>query len=50
MPTYEYHCNPCGKTFTQQISVLEHESGKPTCPKCQSTSVSQSYSSVYVNF
>ena len=34
MPTYEYHCNSCGKTFTQQTSVSEHDSGKPTCPKC----------------
>jgi putative FmdB family regulatory protein len=48
MPTYEYRCNSCGKTFTQQTSVSEHDSGKPTCPKCQGAGVSQTYSAVYV--
>jgi putative FmdB family regulatory protein len=49
MPTYEYRCNSCGKMFTQQASISEHETTKPTCPKCNSNDVTQSYSSaVYV--
>jgi putative FmdB family regulatory protein len=49
MPTYEYRCNSCGKTFTQQASISQHESTKPTSPKCNSDSVTRAYSSaVYV--
>jgi putative FmdB family regulatory protein len=49
MPAYEYRCNSCGKRLTQQASISEHETTKPTCPNCSSSDVTQSYSSaVYV--
>ena len=47
MPTYEYHCNSCGKTFTQQTSVSEHDAGQTHLPEMPQR-VSQTYSSVYV--
>jgi putative FmdB family regulatory protein len=45
MPTYEYRCAECGKTFTQDSSVAEHEAARPACP---SRNVAQSFSAVYV--
>lgn len=34
MPTYSYHCESCGKTFTVVQSLSEHVKEKPLCPKC----------------
>lgn len=39
MPTYEYRCTRCGKTFERQESVAEHERARPECPKCRSSDV-----------
>ena len=41
MPTYDYICKKCGKTFTLVLSLSEHEKKKVHCPKCQSTRVEQ---------
>ena len=48
MPTYEYRCTDCGKTFMKDASVAEHDAGWPACPGCGSRNVSQSFSAVYV--
>jgi putative FmdB family regulatory protein len=48
MPTYEFRCGDCGKNFTQDSSVAEHEAARPPCPKCGSRNVTQSLSAVYV--
>ena len=48
MPTYNYRCDACGKRFTQESSVSEHEGLHPACPKCGSHNVVPSFSSVYV--
>jgi putative FmdB family regulatory protein len=48
MPTYDYRCVDCGKTFTRDTSVAEHDAGRPACPKCGSQKVSQAFSAVYV--
>lgn len=48
MPTYEYRCAECGKTFIQDSSIAEHEAARPACPKCGSRNVAQSFSAVYV--
>ncbi len=45
MPTYEYKCNKCGEEFVRVMSISEFESGKTTCPKCQSDDVKQQMSS-----
>jgi len=41
MPTYEYTCKECNKTFTQILTISEHEKTKVTCPKCNSKKVEQ---------
>lgn len=41
MPTYDYHCDKCGKNFSLLLTIREHEQGKVVCPKCQSNRVSQ---------
>lgn len=41
MPSYEYVCQECKKTFTQIMTISEHEKAKPICPKCKSKKVQQ---------
>lgn len=48
MPSYDYECTQCGKTFTVQQRVEEHERKKNKCPKCSSKKVEQLMSPVYV--
>jgi putative FmdB family regulatory protein len=48
MPPYEYQCEGCGKRFTRELSVAEHETQRPTCPKCGGQDVKQSVSTVFV--
>lgn len=37
MPTYDYRCSACGKTFERVASVGEYSKGlKPSCPFCGS--------------
>lgn len=48
MPTYDYRCADCGKKFTQQSSIAEHEAQPPVCPKCGGRNLVRAYSAVYV--
>lgn len=49
MPTYEYCCNDCHKTFTVQLTITEHEHGPaPACQHCGSKNVTQQLSGVTV--
>jgi putative FmdB family regulatory protein len=50
MPTYEYECRDCGKSFVLQRTIQEHvDKKKPKCPECnKSQAVHQVISSVYV--
>ena len=48
MPVYEYRCDECGERFEQTETLAEHETGKPTCPKCKSKNVSRSFSTFQV--
>lgn len=41
MPTYEYRCEKCGEEFARIMSISEHDTAKPTCPKCGSEEVQQ---------
>ncbi len=41
MPTYEYCCKDCNKTFTVVLTLEEYEKGRVTCPKCKSKKVEQ---------
>jgi putative FmdB family regulatory protein len=48
MPTYQYGCENCGKTFERTETMSEHEALKPPCPKCGSKKVSFVPGRVYV--
>ena len=41
MPTYEYRCAKCGKTFERQERINKHRAGRKRCPKCHSNTVNQ---------
>jgi putative FmdB family regulatory protein len=47
MPTYEYRCENCAKLFSIQMSMLEHDKGKITCPDCKGNRIVQQYSTFY---
>jgi len=47
MPTYEYKCRECGKSFTKVLTISEHDKRKPACPKCKSKKVDQKISSFF---
>ncbi len=44
MPTYEFECKKCNKSFTLILTVTEYEKKKIRCPKCKSTRVKQQIS------
>lgn len=51
MPTYEFHCEKCDKTFEQIWSLSEYDKRikeKNTCPSCGSTRVAKMISVVEV--
>jgi putative FmdB family regulatory protein len=37
MPLYEYICRNCHEKFGAVLTIKEHETKKPQCPKCQKT-------------
>jgi putative FmdB family regulatory protein len=39
MPTYQYRCKKCGKSFERSEHIAEHEKSHPLCPKCSSRQV-----------
>jgi putative FmdB family regulatory protein len=39
MPTYQYRCKKCGKSFERSEHIAEHEKSHPLCPKCSSKQV-----------
>jgi putative FmdB family regulatory protein len=41
MPSYEYVCKACKKTFTVVLTLAEYEKGGVTCPSCKSKKVEQ---------
>jgi putative FmdB family regulatory protein len=41
MPSYEYLCKDCKKTFTLILTLVEYEKGHIACPKCKSKKVEQ---------
>jgi len=48
MPTYEFECTQCKKTFTEKMTFEEHSRKRVKCPKCGSTKVNQLISTVFV--
>ena len=47
MPSYEYACKQCKKTFTLILSVSEHDKKRVACPKCKSRKVEQRFGSFF---
>lgn len=47
MPSYEYVCKECNKTFTLIMTLQEHEKGHVACPKCKSKKVEQKPAAFY---
>jgi putative FmdB family regulatory protein len=41
MPSYEYYCKQCKKTFTLIMTITEYEKGHAACPKCKSKKLEQ---------
>ncbi len=47
MPTYDYVCEKCRKSFSMQLTLKEHDKRTITCPKCKSRQVKQKVSSFF---
>jgi putative FmdB family regulatory protein len=45
MPTYEFMCEKCRKSFTVVISISDYEKKKYQCPKCKGKKLKQQVSS-----
>jgi len=45
MPTYNFYCTKCKKTFSIIISVSEYEKKKYSCPMCKGKQIEQQISS-----
>ena len=39
MPLYEYLCRDCHEKFSEVLTIREHDTKKPQCPKCKSTDI-----------
>jgi len=48
VPTYQYRCKECGKSFERTETISEHENAKVRCPKCNTKKVTQVPGRVYV--
>ena len=51
MPTYEFHCEKCGKNFEQVWALAEYDKRikeKRKCPSCGSSRVVKAISMVQV--
>jgi putative FmdB family regulatory protein len=45
MPTYEFYCEGCKKSFTIILSISEYEKQKYSCPECKTKKLKQQISS-----
>ena len=41
MPTYDYYCRACDRTFEMHLSLQEHDAHQVQCPHYQSPEVEQ---------
>lgn len=48
MPIYEYSCADCGKLFSVQLSMSEHEKGNIACPDCKTGHIVPHYAAFSV--
>ena len=47
MPTYDYACKECKKSFTVTMTMGDHDKARVVCPKCKSRKVEQRYGTVF---
>ena len=47
MPTYDYACKECKKTFSLSMTIQDHDKKRITCPKCKSRKVEQRFGSFF---
>ncbi|MBI5711586.1 MAG: zinc ribbon domain-containing protein [Candidatus Eisenbacteria bacterium] len=47
MPSYDYRCEKCHKSFSVVLSLKQHDAKKVACPKCGSRVVKQRISSFF---
>jgi putative FmdB family regulatory protein len=47
MPTYEYLCKACNKTFTLALTVTKHDRAHVVCPKCKSKKTEQQFAAFF---
>ena len=48
VPTYQYRCSECGRSFERTETISEHEAAQVRCPKCDSKKVTQIPGRVHV--
>jgi putative FmdB family regulatory protein len=48
VPTYQYRCEKCSKSFERTETITEHERARVKCPKCDSEKVTQVPGRVYI--
>jgi putative FmdB family regulatory protein len=48
MPTYQYRCKECGKSFERTETISEHEKAKVRCSKCDGKNLTQVPGRVHV--
>jgi putative FmdB family regulatory protein len=41
MPTYDYFCEKCKKSFTLVMPIRDYEKNKARCPKCKGKRIKQ---------
>ena len=41
MPSYDYYCRDCDRTFTVYMSLQDHDTVQVHCVQCQGTQVEQ---------
>lgn len=49
MPTYEFRCSACGKTFAVTMRVADFDRSKIKCPRCGKKDINQVFSNFSVN-
>ena len=47
MPTYEYVCKECKKTFSFIMTMAEHDRKRVACPKCKSKKTQQQFGAFF---
>jgi putative FmdB family regulatory protein len=47
MPIYQFRCAKCRKSFSESMSITQHDRRRPVCPKCGSRNVAPVFSTFF---